>query len=339
MRVLSGIQPSGPLHIGNYFGAIRQFVELQRGNEVYYFVANYHALTSVRGADTLRGYADEVLISLLALGVDPESATVFVQSDVPETTELTWLLSSVTPKSWLDKAVSYKDKVQQGLPAEMGLFAYPLLQAADILLYDADVVPVGQDQKQHIEITRNIAIRFNETYGPVFKVPEPLIREAVAVVPGVDNRKMSKSYANTIDIFDEPSVILKKCKRLVTDSRPPEEPGDPANLASFGLFQLFRLFASEGAYKEVADAYLAGGLKYGDVKVGLAEHIIAHFAEARQKRADLLAHPDRLAEVAGAGGRAGAEDGPDRFEPGAGSVRRELKNRRRRIAYSNQYGR
>jgi tryptophanyl-tRNA synthetase len=216
---------------------------------------------------------------------------------VPETTELTWLLSSVTPKSWLDKAVSYKDKVQQGIPAEMGLFSYPLLQAADILLYDADVVPVGQDQKQHVEITRNIAIRFNEVYGPVFKVPEPLIREAVAVIPGLDNRKMSKSYGNTIDIFDEPATILKKCKKLVTDSRQPEDPGDPANLDSLGLFTLFRLFASEAEYAEIAAHYLKGGLKYGDVKVRLAEHIIARFAEARQRRAELLAHPTALAEA------------------------------------------
>jgi tryptophanyl-tRNA synthetase len=297
MRVLSGIQPSGPLHIGNYFGAIRQFVDLQRSNEVFYFVANYHALTSVRDAAKLRAYTDEVLLSLYAFGVDPEVATVFVQSDVPETAELTWLLTSVTPKSWLEKAVSYKDKVQQGLAADLGLFCYPVLQAADILLYDADVVPVGQDQKQHIEITRNIAVRFNEVYGPVFKVPEPLIVEAVAVVPGLDNRKMSKSYGNTIDLFDTPQAILKKCKKLVTDSRQPEEPGDPALLDSMSLFQLLRLFAEPAEYDDFADRYLRGGLGYGTVKVRLGELIGARFAEARERRADLEAAPGRLAEL------------------------------------------
>ena len=206
MRVLSGIQPSGPLHLGNYFGAIRQFLELQEGNDVFYFVANYHALTSVRDAETLRAYTDDVVVTLLSLGIDPEHVTLFVQSDVPETTELAWLLTSVTPMGWLEKCVSYKDKVQQGLPAEHGLFAYPVLQAADILLYDADTVPVGQDQKQHLEITRDVAERFNHTFGETFKLPEPYILKDVAVVPGTDGRKMSKSYGNTIDLFDDPKV-------------------------------------------------------------------------------------------------------------------------------------
>src|SRR3954465_395460 len=200
MRVLSGIQPSGALHIGNYFGAIRQYVELQQGNDAFYFVANFHALTSVRDAGKLRGYVHDVIVDLLSLGIDPEVATLFVQSDVPETTELAWLLTTVTPMGWLEKCVSYKDKVQQGLPADHGLFAYPVLQAADILLYDADIVPVGQDQKQHLEITRDIAERFNNVYGkdePVFRLPKPYILDAVSVVPGVDGRKMSKSYGNT----------------------------------------------------------------------------------------------------------------------------------------------
>src|SRR3954453_16864926 len=196
MRILSGIQPSGALHIGNYFGAIRQYVELQKGNDAFYFVADYHALTSVRDAGKLRQYVFDVIVDLLSLGLDPETATLFVQSDVPETTELAWLLATVTPMGWLEKAVSYKEKVQHGLPAEHGLFAYPVLQAADILLYDADVVPVGQDQKQHLEITRDIAERFNNVYGGgelVFRLPEPYILAAVSVVPGVDGRKMSKS--------------------------------------------------------------------------------------------------------------------------------------------------
>lgn len=301
MRVLSGIQPSGPLHLGNYFGAIRQFRELQRGNEVFYFVANYHALTSTRNAEKLREYTDDVVVTLLSLGIDPDTVTLFVQSDVPETTELAWLLTSVTPMGWLEKCVSYKDKVQQGIPAEHGLFAYPVLQAADILLYDADLVPVGQDQKQHLEITRDIAERFNHTYGETFKLPEPYILKDVAVVPGTDGRKMSKSYGNTIDLFDDPKLITKKCKRLITDSRPPEEPGDPSKLDEFPLFLLFRLFATTEEWEDVKRQYLEGGLGYGTVKVRLAELIIARFAEARERRAELLAHPERVAEVKAAG--------------------------------------
>jgi tryptophanyl-tRNA synthetase len=297
MRVLSGIQPSGPLHLGNYFGAIRQYLDLQRDNQVFYFVANYHALTSVRDAEALRSYTDDVVVTLLSLGIDPEHVTLFVQSDVPETTELAWLLTTVTPMGWLEKCVSYKDKVQQGIPAEHGLFAYPVLQAADILLYDADLVPVGQDQKQHLEITRDIAERFNNTYGETFKLPDPYILPHVAVVPGTDGRKMSKSYGNTIDLFDEPKTITKKCKRLVTDSRPPEEPGDPAKLDEFPLFQLFRLVAGLEEWEDVKRQYLTGGLGYGTVKVRLADLIIEHFAEARERRIELLAHPDRVAEV------------------------------------------
>ena len=302
MRVLSGIQPSGPLHLGNYFGAIRQYLDLQSGNnEVFCFVANYHALTSLRDAARMRDYTTDVVVTLLSLGLDPEAVTLFVQSDVPETTELAWLLTSITPMGWLEKCVSYKDKVQQGLPAEHGLFAYPVLQAADILLYDADVVPVGQDQKQHLEITRDIAERFNNTFGETFTLPDPMILDAVAVVPGTDGRKMSKSYDNTIDIFDDPKVITKKCKRLVTDSRRPEEPGDPAKLDEFGLFALFRLFAPEAEWEGVRRRYLEGGLGYGEVKGRLAELIIDRFAEARERRADLLAHPDRIAAVRAAG--------------------------------------
>ncbi|KAJ3049753.1 hypothetical protein HK102_012422, partial [Quaeritorhiza haematococci] len=217
MRILSGIQPSGPLHIGNYLGAIQQYITLQDENDAYYFVADYHALTSVRDAATLRKYVFDVLVDLLALGLDPEKAVLFVQSDVPETVELSWLLTSVTPMGWLEKCVSYKDKVQQGLPAEHGLFAYPVLQAADILLYDADLVPVGQDQKQHLEITRDVAERFNHVYGGkkgVFRLPKPYILDNVAVIPGLDGRKMSKSYNNTIEIFEEPGAIRKKVKKF-----------------------------------------------------------------------------------------------------------------------------
>ncbi len=301
MRVLSGIQPSGPLHVGNYFGALRQFIDLQNDNDAYYFVADYHALTSVRDARLLREYTFDVIVTMLSLGLDPDRATLFVQSDVPETTELTWLLSSVTPMGWLEKCVSYKDKIQQGLPAEHGLFAYPVLQAADILLYDADLVPVGQDQKQHLEITRDVAERFNRVFGDgkdVFRLPKPHILEAVAVVPGVDGRKMSKSYNNTIEIFDDPATIKKKVKKIVTDSTPVEAPKNPDTCP---LFNLFRLFASPGDLAEVERRYREGGIGYGEVKSRLAEAMIARFSDARDRRADWLAHPERVAEVRAAG--------------------------------------
>ena len=297
MRVLSGIQPSGALHVGNYFGAIRQYVALQHGNDAFYFVADFHALTSVRDAKQLRGSVFDVLADLLALGLDPESATLFVQSDVPETTELAWLLSTVTPMGWLEKCVSYKDKVQQGLPAEHGLFAYPVLQAADILLYDAEVVPVGQDQKQHLEITRDIAERFNHVYGKggeVFRLPKPYILDAVAVVPGLDGRKMSKSYNNTIEIFDAPELIRKKCKKIVTDSTPVEAPKDPDTCP---LFSLYRLFAPVEELADVERRYREGGVGYGEMKTRLADAIIATFAPAREKRAEWVAHPELVAEV------------------------------------------
>lgn len=294
MRVLSGIQPSGPLHIGNYLGAIRQYIELQHNHDAYYFVANYHALTSVRDAKRLQQYTFDVVADLLALGIDPERATLFVQSDVPETTELAWLLTSITPMGWLEKCVSYKDKIQQGLPAEHGLFAYPVLQAADILLYDADLVPVGQDQKQHLEITRDIAERFNNTFGEVFKLPEPYILPTVAVIPGLDGRKMSKSYDNTIEIFDDPKTITKKVKRIVTDSTPVEAPKNPDTC---NLFQLFRHFAPPDELAEMDRRYRTGGVGYGEVKGRLAELISSHFAEARQRRAHLVDHPVRVAEV------------------------------------------
>jgi tryptophanyl-tRNA synthetase len=297
MRILSGIQPSGPLHIGNYFGALRQFVDLQHENEAYYFVANYHALTSLRDPDQLRAYTFDVIVTMLSLGLDPEKSTLFVQSDVPETTELAWLLSSVTPMGWLEKSVSYKDKIQQGLPAEHGLFAYPVLQAADILLYDADLVPVGQDQKQHLEITRDIAERFNRVYGggqEVFRLPRAYILESVAVIPGVDGRKMSKSYNNTIDIFDDPQTIRKKVKRIVTDSTPVEAPKNPDTCP---LFNLYKLFAAPEKLSEVEQRYRQGGIGYGEVKTLLAEAMIERFGPARELRARWLAHPERVADV------------------------------------------
>ncbi len=297
MRILSGIQPSGALHIGNYLGAIQQYIDLQHGNEAFYFVADYHALTSVREASKLREYVKDVLLDLLSLGLDPEKATVFVQSDVPETVELAWLLTSVTPMGWLEKCVSYKDKIAQGIPAEHGLFAYPVLQAADILLYDADVVPVGQDQKQHLEITRDIAERFNNVYGknePVFKLPNAKILSTVAVVPGLDGRKMSKSYGNTIEIFDDPKAIEKKCKRIVTDSTPIEEPKNPDTCP---VFNLLKLLANADETLQWSERYKAGGMGYGEVKKRLAELINSRFAEAREIRQTWASDPVRLEEV------------------------------------------
>jgi tryptophanyl-tRNA synthetase len=303
MRILSGIQPSGALHIGNYLGAIQQYIALQHDNEAYYFVADYHALTSVREPDRLRGYVRDVLLDLLALGLEPDKATLFVQSDVPETIELAWLLTSVTPMGWLEKCVSYKDKIAQGIPAEHGLFAYPVLQAADILLYDADVVPVGQDQKQHLEITRDIAERFNGTYGknePVFKLPNEKILPSVAVVPGLDGRKMSKSYGNSIEIFEDPKSIEKKCKRIVTDSIPVEEPKNPETCS---VYNLLKLFVDEQESADWAARYRAGGMGYGEVKKRLAQAIIDYFAPYRDARQALAADPVRLEEIR----RAGAE--------------------------------
>ena len=297
MRILSGIQPSGALHIGNYLGAIQQYIDLQHGNEAFYFVADYHALTSVRDASKLREYVKDVLLDLLSLGLDPEKATVFVQSDVPETVELAWLLTSVTPMGWLEKCVSYKDKIAQGIPAEHGLFAYPVLQAADILLYDADVVPVGQDQKQHLEITRDIAERFNNVYGknePVFKLPNAKILATVAVVPGLDGRKMSKSYGNTIEIFDDPKAIEKKCKRIVTDSTPIEEPKNPDTCP---VFNLLKLLANADETLQWSERYKAGGMGYGEVKKRLGDLINSRFAEAREKRQAWASDPVRLEEV------------------------------------------
>jgi tryptophanyl-tRNA synthetase len=297
MRILSGIQPSGPLHIGNYFGALRQFIKLQEENDAYYFVADYHALTSVKNAETLRGYTTDVIITMLSLDLDPEKCTLFVQSDVPETTELAWLLSTVTPMGWLEKCVSYKDKVQQGLSAEHGLFAYPVLQAADILLYDADLVPVGQDQKQHLEVTRDIAERFNHVYGAgqeVFRLPKPFILDSVAVVPGLDGRKMSKSYNNTIEIFDDPATIKKKVKKIVTDSTPIEAPKNPDTCP---LFSLYKLVAPPDDLPEIERRYREGGIGYGEMKTRLADAIASTFAEPRDRRADWLAHPDRVANV------------------------------------------
>ena len=269
--VVSGIQPSGTLHIGNYFGALRQHIELHTQHEAYYFIVNYHALTSLKDAEALRKYTIDIALDYLALGFDPTRANLFVQSDVPQLNELTWIFFNLTPVSQLEKAVAYKDKVARGLPANAGLFNYPVLQAADILIYGGTLVPVGADQKQHIEITRDVAIRFNNTFcpedAPILPVPEPLILDNVAVVPGLDGRKMSKSYDNTIGMFDEGKTLKKKVMSIVTDSTPLEEPKDPAK---DNVYALIKLFADEETQNRVAESYLAGGYGYGHAKKRIA---------------------------------------------------------------------
>lgn len=298
MRVLSGIQPTGRPHWGNYFGAIRQYIDLQTEDHAYYFVANLHALTTIRDAELLKQHTLDTAIDLLALGLDPEQAILFIQSDVPEVSELCWLLLSGTPMGLLERCVSYKEKREKGLPTVAGLFTYPVLQAADILAYDPNIVPVGADQVQHIEVTRDIARSFNNQFGDVFVIPEAKILDASAKVPGVDGEKMSKSYGNHIEIFEELKPQQKRIMRMETDSRPMEDPKDPE---TDHLFQLFSLFAEQSAIDEMAAMYRAGGFGYGDVKKAIAEVSKDYFAEARERRAHYEANLDRVHEILAAG--------------------------------------
>jgi len=284
LRVLSGIQPSGRLHVGNYFGAMRQHLELQAEHEGFYFIADYHALTSNPSPEALARHTLDVAMDYIALGLDTEKTVFWRQSDVPEVTELTWLLSCVTPLGLLQRCVSYKDKVAQGLTPNHGLFAYPVLQAADILIFQSNLVPVGADQKQHIEVTRDIAMRFNNAYGEVFTIPEEHIIESVAVVPGTDGRKMSKSYGNTIEIFEPEKSVKKKIMKIVTDSTPVEEPKDPATC---NVFALLKLVASRQELDEWDARYRNGGMGYGEAKKRLAELMIDYFQPYRHRRAEL----------------------------------------------------
>jgi tryptophanyl-tRNA synthetase len=303
--VVSGIQPSGTLHLGNYFGAIRQHVELHAAVQSYFFIVNYHALTTLNDAKALRDYSVDVALDYLALGFDPSKSHLFLQSDVPQVTELSWIFYTLTPVSQLEKGVSFKDKVAQGLTANAGLFNYPILQAADILVYGGTLVPVGADQKQNVEICRDLAMRFNERFcpdSPVFPIPEPYILEDVAVVPGVDGRKMSKSYNNTIGIFDEGKELKRKVMSIVTDSTALEDPKDPETC---NVFSLIRLFASDEKRNEIAAAYRAGGYGYGHAKKELLGLITDHFAEAREKRLELAQNKDYVMDVLREGGRNG----------------------------------
>ena len=306
--VVSGIQPSGILHIGNYFGALRQHIALHAKHEACYFIVNYHALTSLRDAEALKQYSIDIALDYLALGFDPEKASLFLQSDVPQVTELAWIFYNLTPVSQLEKGVSYKDKVAQGLMPNAGLLNYPVLQAADILIYGGSLVPVGADQKQHIEITRDLAQRFNNAFcdedNPVFPVPDPLILDDVSVVPGVDGRKMSKSYNNTIGIFDEGKQLKKKVMGIVTDSTPLEEPKDPDK---DNVFALIKLFAKEENVERIAASYRAGGYGYGHAKKELLGLVTDFFAEARERRHALEKQEDYVMDVLREGGKKGRE--------------------------------
>jgi tryptophanyl-tRNA synthetase len=299
MRILSGIQPSGEPHIGNYFGAMRQHVALQAKGEAIYFLADYHSMTSIRDAGERRHFTRELAIDYLALGIDPAHAILYRQSDLPEVTELAWILSTVTAMGLLERAHSFKDKVAQGMAVNHGLFAYPVLMAADILIYNADIVPVGQDQKQHLEMTRDIAGSFNHTYGEVFKLPEPMILEDVAVVPGTDGRKMSKSYDNTIRMFATDAEIKKAVMGIVTDSTPVDQPKDTTT----ALFQLWSLFATGDERKQLFDRAAAGGLGYGEVKKDLLARLLAHFAPLRARRGEWGARGDDVEDVLADGAR------------------------------------
>ena len=305
MRILSGIQPSGTLHLGNYFGMMKPCLDYQAGAEKFLFIADYHALTTVRDAAALRANVRNVALDFLACGLDPEKTVFYRQSDVPEVQELTWLLSVVTPMGLLERCHSYKDKLAKGIPASHALFAYPVLMSADILGVRSDAVPVGKDQKQHVEVARDIAIKFNNTFGEVFKVPEPVIGESVAVVPGLDGQKMSKSYHNTIDLFGDLKEMKKRIMRIVTDSKTVEDPKDPA---ACNLFALYRLLATDGERDALAARYRAGGLGYGEVKKMLLEKISSCFEPFRRRREELARDPGRVEGILRSGAaRARAE--------------------------------
>ena len=285
MRILSGIQPSGVLHIGNYFGMMRPAIELQKEGETFYFNADYHALTSVRDPKALRENSRRVALDFLACGLDPKKAALFRQSDVPQVSELAWILSTVAPMGLLERAHSYKDKLARGMQATVGLFSYPVLMAADILIYDSDAVPVGKDQKQHIEITRDLAVKVNETYGQVFKLPEPRINPDTQVVPGLDGQKMSKSYGNNIDIFGDEKETRKRVMSIVTDSTPVEAPKDTERST---IVQLYALFASKEELANMRERFKKGGIGYGDFKKELFEKLWEYFAPMRKRREEIL---------------------------------------------------
>lgn len=293
-RVLSGIQPSGKLHIGNYFGMMQPMIRHMETTDLYVFIVDLHALTSVQDRDRLRQGTLEAAADFLALGLDPDRCTFWVQSDVPEVCELTWMLSVLTPMGLLERCHAFKDKVAKNIPASHGLFSYPVLMAADILLYQSQVVPVGKDQKQHVEVARDIAIRFNNAFGETFVIPEPEISETTAIVPGIDGQKMSKSYDNTIPIFLGEKALRKRVMAIQTDATPVEAPKNPDTC---NLYALLKLFASEEKMQAVHELYVNGGAAYGYLKQDLFELINEYFADARRKKEELLANPDYLRQI------------------------------------------
>src|SRR4051795_6624746 len=294
MRILSGIQPSGVLHIGNYFGMMRPAIALQQEGETFYFIADYHALTTVQDPKALRENSRRVALDFLACGLDPERGALFLQSDVPQVTELAWILSTIAPMGLLERAHSYKDKLARGMSANVGLFSYPILMAADILIYDSDVVPVGKDQKQHIEITRDLAVKMNEIFGEIFKLPEPRIQPATETVPGIDGQKMSKSYGNNIDIFGDEKEMRKRVMSIVTDSLAVDAPKDPATST---IFQLYSLVASKDETVDMRERFVKGGTGYGDFKKQLFEKLWQYFTPMRKRREEILADPSYIDEV------------------------------------------
>ena len=307
MRFLTGLQPSGQLHIGNYFGAIQPAVELQHKGEAFYFIANYHAMTTMESADKLRENTRGLAVDFLACGLDPDKAVFFAQSAVPEVNELAWILSTVCPMGLLESCQSYKEKMARGIAASHALFAYPALMAADILLYDSDAVPVGKDQKQHLEVTRDLAGKMNDIFGEgLFKLPEPIISEVTAVVPGLDGQKMSKSYGNTLPIFGEEKPLRKLInKKIVTDATPLEE---PKPVEGSILLALYKLFAGPEQYEEMVQAHLRGGVGYGQFKKDLFEAYWEFFRSARERREWILAHPDYVDSVLNAGATRAREE-------------------------------
>jgi tryptophanyl-tRNA synthetase len=298
MRILSGIQPSGTPHLGNYFGMMKPAIELQERGEAYYFIADFHALTTVQNAAALRANVHELALDFLACGLDPARSVFFRQSDVPQVAELAWILSTVTPMGLLERCHSFKDKTSRGIAPSHGLFAYPVLMAADILIYDSDIVPVGRDQKQHLEVTRDIAIKMNEIFGSIFKLPEPAIQESTAVVPGLDGAKMSKSYHNTIDLFAPENVLRKKIMGIKTDSTPVEE---PKPMEGSVILALHKLVASEVDHLAMENDFRVGGAGYGDLKKRLFGAVWEYFAPFRAKRVELEADPGHVEKILAAG--------------------------------------
>lgn len=291
MRILSGLQPTGRLHLGNFFGMMEPAIRLQDEGEAFYFIADYHSLTSLQDPAALRENSLHLAIDFLACGLDPARATLFRQSDVPEVTELSWILSTLTPIPMLENCHSYKDKTARGIIPNSGLFTYPVLMAADILIYDSDIVPVGRDQKQHVEVTRDLAAKFNHTYGETLKIPQPRIKEETAVVPGLDGQKMSKSYNNIIGLFEEEKALKKKIMGILTDSTPVEAPKDPATSL---IVTLYKLMAGPDAVQAMEDDFRRGGTGYGDFKKRLLERTWEYFAPMRAKRAELTANLDHV---------------------------------------------